>query len=58
MNCFKQTRMFVLIAVFMVGCAQKVEKEIERKVAIQPTVSNNQEFLTESDKIINEADNI
>lgn len=61
MEIKKQIRTFVLIGISSLltfGCAQKVEKEIERKVAVQSPVSNVQEFSDESDKIINEADNI
>lgn len=61
MEIDKQTRTFALIGILSVitfGCVHRAEKEIERKVAVQSPVSNVQEFSDESDKIINEADNI
>lgn len=58
MKFFKQIKIYFLVGVLAVGCAHKTEKEIERKIALQPPVSNIQEFLDESDKIINEAENI
>jgi len=58
MKYFKQTGMFAVIGFLLVGCAQKTEKEIERKLAVQSQVNNIQEFSNESDKIINEADSI
>lgn len=43
-------------AVVFLGCAQKAEKEIARKMAVEPPVANVEEFSTQSDHILENAE--